>query len=94
MKIEDLYTSILQKVISTTEIKEENILKSNKESCVDARYLLIHFLSQYLTDDEISNVTGIVRQSVNRIRNNFPNRMNKWSLKENLKEIGSQLAPK
>ncbi len=92
MKIEDLYQEVLGTVCRNTGIGETPMLRSNKEYCVDARYLLIHFLSQKLTDEEIASLTGICRQSVNHIRNNFPNRLNKWSIKELLKSISAELA--
>lgn len=45
-----------------------------------------------LTDEEISRQTKIPRQSVNRIRNHFDVKINKWSVKNCLHEISSELA--
>lgn len=92
MKKEDLYQEVLGAVCRNTGIDETTMLRSNKEYCVDARYLLIHFLAQKLTDEEIATLTGIYRQSVNHIRNNFPNRLNKWSIKEAFEDISGELA--
>lgn len=92
MKIEDLYQNVLAVVCRNTGVGEYDMLHSNKECCVDARYLLIHFLSQNLTDEEISSLTGMYRQSVNYIRNKFFNRINKWSVKQMLLNISRELA--
>lgn len=92
MKIEDFYQNVVGVVCRVTGVDEYNMLHSNKEACVDARYLLVHFLSQNLTDEEISSLTGASRQSVNYIRNKFLNRINKWSVKIMLSDVGKELA--
>lgn len=92
MKTRELYQIMMATVCRNTGIGETNMLESNKEECVDARYLLIHFLAQFLTDEEISRQTNISRQSVNRIRNRFESKISKWSVKNCLHEISSELA--
>ena len=37
----ELFNEILSKVSEVTELQPEEILKSNKEECVDARYIAI-----------------------------------------------------
>lgn len=81
MKAAELYQNMVAAVCRHTGVGEVDVLESNKEECVDARYILIHFLSQYLTDEDISRVTGLTRQAVNYIRNHFEQKMNKWSIK-------------
>ena len=79
MKAAELYQNMVAAVCRHTGVGEVDVLESNKEECVDARYILIHFLSQYLTDEDISRVTGLTRQAVNYIRNHFEQKMNKWN---------------
>lgn len=86
MKTGDLYQIMMSTVCRHTGVGELELIDSKKEECVDARYLLVYFLSQFLTDEEISRQTKIPRQSVNRIRNHFDVKINKWSVKNCLHE--------
>lgn len=92
MKIEELYNEVKVIVISETGIEELLMLRSRKESCVDARYLLVYFLAQKLTDDDISLLIGYPRQAVNHMRNNFQKRTSKWSVRRLMESISAQLA--
>lgn len=92
MKTGDLYQIMMSTVCRHTGVGELELIDSKKEECVDARYLLVYFLSQFLTDEEISRQTKMPRQSVNRIRNHFDVKINKWSVKNCLHEISSELA--
>lgn len=92
MKTKDLYQTINAMVRKHTGINEIDMLSSNKEACVDARYILIHLLSQFLTDEDISRNVNIPRQSINRIRNNFDCRINKWTVRNCLSEISTELS--
>lgn len=91
MKTKDLYQTINSIVCRHTGIELPSLISSNKEECVDARYILVHFLSQYLTDEDISKSTGITRQSVNYIRNHFERRTHKWTVRNYMVDIGSEL---
>lgn len=91
MKAAELYQNMVAAVCRHTGVGGVDVLESNKEECVDARYILIHFLSQYLTDEDISRVTGLTRQAVNYIRNHFEQKMNKWSIKSNMSDIGDEI---
>lgn len=91
MKAAELYQNMVAAVCRHTGVGEVDVLESNKEECVDARYILIHFLSQYLTDEDIPRVTGLTRQAVNYIRNHFEQKMNKWSIKSNMSDIGDEI---
>lgn len=77
MKMKELYQTVMAAVCRHTEIREVDILGSNREECVDARYILIHILAHFLTDEEIAGQTKLPRQSVNRIRNRFAAKTNK-----------------
>ena len=62
-------------------VKEEDLLTSNKEDCVDARYILIGVLAEYLTDDEISKLSGLTRSCCNKIRNGMRMRLSRFSFR-------------
>ena len=83
-----LFNEILDKVAEVTEIDSDNILHSNKEECVDARYVLIAVLSERLSDRQIAEVTGLSHQLVNKVKNSFKDRCKfRWGLKETYKEL-------
>lgn len=79
-------------VKNETGVEEYEMLHSNSEEAVDARYILIHLLSQKLTDSQISSVAKLTRQSVNKIRNNFQYKIKKWSVATNLQHISNDVA--
>lgn len=92
MKIVDLYKETVVAVCSETGVSESDLIHSNSEEAVDARYILIHLLSQRLTDSQISSLTKLTRQSVNKIRNNFQHKITKWSIATNLQHISNEIA--
>lgn len=84
----ELFNEILSKVSEVTELQPEEILKSNKEECVDARYVLIAVLSERLSDRQIAEVSGWSVQLVNKAKNNFASRSKyRWGLKEMYKKL-------
>lgn len=84
----ELFNEILSKVSEVTELQPEEILKSNKEECVDARYVLIAVLSERLSDRQIAEVSGLSVQLVNKAKNSFKDRCKfRWGLKETYKEL-------
>lgn len=87
-----LYRAILDEVHRLTELPEVFILHSNLEECADARSVLVHALSLYLTDSQIATLMGRTRQGVNFIRLGFDARADKWNVKSNWKEISKFLA--
>lgn len=94
MKILDFYNDMVVAVCKETGVCETDLIHSNSEESVDARYILIHLLSQRLTDTQISNLTTLTRQSVNKIRNNFQYKIQKWSVAINLQHISNEVASK
>lgn len=92
MKNIELYKEMVVAVKNETGVEEYEMLHSNSEEAVDARYILIHLLSQKLTDSQISSVTKLTRQSVNKIRNNFQYKIKKWSVATNLQHISKDVA--
>lgn len=79
----EYFNEVLNKVSKATEIDNYSILHSNKEECVDARYVLIAVLSERLSDRQIAEVSGLSHQLVNKAKNNFKDRCRfRWGLKE------------
>ena len=62
MKNIDLYKEVVVAVKNETGVEEYEMLHSNSEEAVDARYILIHLLSQKLTDTQISSLTRLTSQ--------------------------------
>lgn len=80
--------SAVQRITETSDI-----LHSNKEESVDARSILVQILSsRNLSDFEISVLTGLTRQCVNKLKNGFKYRKGKWSYSSNLQQISNELA--
>lgn len=90
--ISEFYQIVIGCVCRYTGFDESSILMSNKEDCVDARYIFIHILSQWLTDSQISEVTGLSRTCANKIRNSFDNKCKlKFSIRFAFQDIVSEL---
>ena len=87
-----LYRAILDEVHRLTELPEVFILHSNLEECADARSVLVHALSRYLTDSQIATLMGRTRQGVNFIRLGFDARRGKWGVASIWKEVSKFLA--
>ena len=71
-----IFAEVLDIVSRETEVSGEQILSSRKdEETVDARYLLVHYLSQNgLTHSQISRLIGKNVRTVTYIATHFENR--------------------
>lgn len=76
-----LYDQVLYLVCDYSELEKTEVLTSNREECVDARYILVGVLSEYLTDDEISRLSGLTRACANKIRNGMRAKLNRFSFR-------------
>jgi arginine/ornithine N-succinyltransferase beta subunit len=84
----ELFNEVLDNVCKGTELDTDSVKSSNREECVDARYLVIAVLSEKLSDKQIAEVSGWSVQLVNKARNSFHNRCKcRWGLKELYKEL-------
>ena len=84
----DLFNEVLENVCRSLELAKESVMHSNKEECVDARYVVIAVLSERLSDRQIAEVSGWSVQLVNKARNAFVNRCKfRWGLKGIYKEL-------
>lgn len=84
----DLFNEVLENVCRSLELAKESVMHSNKEECVDARYVVIAVLSERLSDRQIAEVSGWSVQLVNKAKNAFKDRCKfRWGLKELYKEL-------
>lgn len=84
----ELFNEVLDNVCKGTELDADSVKSSNREECVDARYLVIAILSEKLSDKQIAEVSGWSVQLVNKAKNSFHNRCKcRWGLKEMYKEL-------
>lgn len=78
----DFFITVLNRVCESMELTCDDVLHSNKDECVDARYLVVSLLSERLSDRQISDVSGWSYQLVNKARNSFSERCKyRWGLK-------------
>lgn len=70
-----------------------DIFGTNREESVDARSILIYILSERgVTDSQISLLTGLTRQCVNKLKNSVRLRSRKWSYRSSLQQVSNELA--
>lgn len=84
----ELFNEVMENVCRSLELDADSVMHSNKEECVDARYVVIAVLSERLSDRQIAEVSGWSVQLVNKARNAFVNRCKfRWGLKELYKKL-------
>lgn len=71
----EFYQKVVKAVSLHTEIEEQRILHDRHEMCTDARYLLVHFLSTQLKCNEIVYLTGLSKQAISQITNQYKMRV-------------------
>lgn len=74
-------------IIKYYDVTREQVLKSNQESCVDARYCLVYLLCDKYTDYELSKGCALSKSCVNKIRNKFKDKLCLNSFKLDFLEI-------
>ena len=78
----DFFITVLNRVCESMELTCDDVLHSNKDECVDARYLVVSLLSERLSDRQIADVSGWSYALVNKARNSFSDRCKyRWGLK-------------
>lgn len=91
MKKEELYNQVADIVCQCTGVGKEELERSRKEECTDARSILVQVLSRYLTDVQISGMMRLTPRGVNYLRNTFLSRSAKWFVSSNYEEVRKQL---
>lgn len=86
----EIFAEILRIVSKETEISEELILSKCKRSdIVDSRGIMIVILSECkFSESQISSFTGFTQQSINKLKNIYPDRIRRnYLLKVIVKNI-------
>lgn len=88
-----MYGTTIDSICKHVEVERDMLLRSNREDCVDARCLLVCALSRYgYTDTEVSELMGVSRQCVSKLRNSLDVRLRKWNVRMNWQSICNELA--
>lgn len=88
----NIYKTVLNIVCRVTGIDEHKLFKSNKEECVDARCILVNKLSLIgFTESKIVYFTGLTQQCINKLKNSFSERRNRFSITINSQQIDNEL---
>lgn len=89
---EELFNQVLEVVSNVTGIDPKDIVKSRKEECSDARYILVKFLSKRIPSVNIGELIGRTRQGVGSILNR--DKAENWIISRNWQETVKQLESK
>lgn len=89
---EELFNQVLEVVSNVTGIAPNEIIKSRKEECSDARYILVKFLSKRIPSVNIGELLGRTRQGIGSILNR--DKTETWIIKTNWQETVKQLESK
>lgn len=84
-----LVEKLLAIVLEECDVSPSDFLNSKKQKCVEARKLLIFFLSHKLPDCQIACITGLSRQVVNNKKNSS---VTDWSSIQILDTINKRLS--
>lgn len=90
MKTTEIFERTLQTVTEVTDIPRHELLSSNCEECVDARFLLVLALSKMLTDSEIARLMCRTRRGIAYLRQS-EHKMHKWLVRRNWEEIEKRM---
>ena len=93
-KVEIFYKKVIETVCKECGTDPVMMFSNNKERSVDARGVAITILAdRKLSDNIISDLTGMTRQAVNRMRNLHPDRIRRsYFLRGVLESVKEKLA--
>lgn len=95
MNLRSYYEYLLQEVISQTGIDKDHLMSCNRTECVDARSILICLLLRKdLTEHEVSRLTGLSQQGINRMKNSFRQRMKRWTVRNDWEALIKRITQK
>ena len=89
---EELFNQVLEVVSNVTGISPNDIIKSRKEECSDARYILVKFLSKRIPSVSIGELLGRTRQGIGSILNR--DKAENWIISRNWQETIKQIESK
>lgn len=76
-------------VVSYFDIDKSELITSNKENVVDARYCLIYILCDKYKDFDIAKVACVSKSVVNKIRNQINSNLRSYDFYNDLKVVKS-----
>lgn len=93
-KVEIFHKKVIETVCKECGTDPVMMFSNNKERSVDARGVAITILAdRKLSDNIISDLTGMTRQAVNRMRNLYPDRIRRsYFLRGVLESVKEKLA--
>lgn len=94
VKIKQELDVLVDVVSSYYSISTNDVFESNREDCVNARYITIYIMCEKHTDAEIAYVSQLSKSVVNKIRNNFRQKESNYSFKEDFNAIILALSKK
>lgn len=72
----EIFAKILRIVSKETEVSEDLILSCKRSDIVDSRGIMVVILSEYkFSESQISSFTGFTQQSINKLKNIYPDRI-------------------
>lgn len=90
-KVEIFYKKVIEAVCKECGTDPVMMFSNNKEKNVDARGVAL--ADRKLSDNIISDLTGMTRQAVNRMRNLYPDRIRRsYFLRGVLESVKEKLA--
>lgn len=88
----EFYERVCNVVCRHSGLAIEQVLHCRAEYETDTRYLLVHLLSEKLTNGEIVRLTGLSKQLVSKIQAQYNNRQRfKFSLRMEESDIRKEL---
>lgn len=91
MNVQKFYVTARNIVTEVTGVGERPMIFCNRTECVDARAILIAILLEKgMTESEIALNMGVTPQCVNKLKNGFHIRKNRWSVLTNWQEVRKQ----
>ena len=93
-KVEIFYKKVIEAVCKECGTDPVMMFSNNKERNVDARGVAITILAdRKLSDNIISDLTGMTRQAVNRMRNLYPDRIRRsYYLRRTVESVKEELS--
>lgn len=92
MKIKQaLYNKALAEVLDTFGVNNDELFKSNKETCREGRMVLIVSLQPYLSNSDIAELCPMWRSSVCAVRNKYSPDNVSWGARMCLEKLKKRL---
>ena len=93
MKTESNYNLALSVVCAVCGVSQDEVFKGNSELCVDARILLIGWMSGYgYTEATLARLTGWSQQRINYLKNHAAERLVRRVFRDQYDDVSRQMA--